>query len=196
MSPVNIVMLGAPGAGKGTQAVRIAELQEVPHISTGAMLREAIASGSELGGRVRTIVESGELVPDELMVEVIRERLGRPDTAPGFVLDGFPRTTVQAEALDGLLEELARPLSAVLELVLAEDVAVQRMLGRAAQEGRADDTPEVIRHRFEVYRRQTEPVSEYYRSRGVLLAIDASGTVDEVFGEIERALGRTGDPVA
>jgi adenylate kinase len=160
------------------------------------MLREAIASGSELGGRVRTIVESGELVPDELMVEVIRERLGRPDTAPGFVLDGFPRTTVQAEALDGLLEELARPLSAVLELVLAEDVAVQRMLGRAAQEGRADDTPEVIRHRFEVYRRQTEPVSEYYRSRGVLLAIDASGTVDEVFGEIERALGRTGDPVA
>jgi adenylate kinase len=195
VSPLNIVMLGAPGAGKGTQAVRIAELVAVPHISTGAMLREAIAGGSELGNRVKAIVESGELVPDELMIEVIRERLARPDAERGFVLDGFPRTTVQAEALDGLLEELARPLSAVLELALAEEVAVQRMLGRAAQEGRADDTPEVIRRRFDVYRRQTEPVSEYYRSRGVLVGIDSSGTVDEVFGEIERALARIGDPV-
>jgi adenylate kinase len=192
---LNVVMLGAPGAGKGTQAVRIAQLHEIPHISTGAMLREAIGSGSELGSRVKTIVESGELVPDEVMVEVIRERLGQPDTARGFVLDGFPRTLVQAEALDRLLEELARPLSAVLECVLSEEVAVERMLGRAAQEGRADDTPEVIRHRFEVYRQQTEPVSEHYRSRGVLVAVDASGTVDEVFGEIERALGRIADPV-
>ncbi|MGZ4398276.1 MAG: adenylate kinase [Gaiellaceae bacterium] len=191
----DIVMLGAPGAGKGTQAVRIAERLAIPHISTGAMLREAISSGSALGSRVKAIVESGELVPDELMVEVIRERLGRPDTSAGFVLDGFPRTTPQAEALDELLGELGRPLSAVLELVLAEEVAVQRMLGRAAQEGRADDTPEVIRRRFEVYRRQTEPVSEYYRSRGVLVAVDASGSMEEVFGEIERALGRIGDPV-
>ncbi|MGZ4383047.1 MAG: adenylate kinase [Gaiellaceae bacterium] len=191
----DIVMLGAPGAGKGTQAVRIAEQLAIPHISTGAMLREAISSGSALGSRVKAIVESGELVPDELMVEVIRERLGRPDTSAGFVLDGFPRTTPQAEALDELLGELGRPLSAVLELVLAEEVAVQRMLGRAAQEGRADDTPEVIRRRFEVYRRQTEPVSEYYRSKGVLVAVDASGSMEEVFGEIERALGRIGDPV-
>ncbi|MGZ4399591.1 MAG: adenylate kinase, partial [Gaiellaceae bacterium] len=177
----DIVMLGAPGAGKGTQAVRIAEQLAIPHISTGAMLREAISSGSALGSRVKAIVESGELVPDELMVEVIRERLGRPDTSAGFVLDGFPRTTPQAEALDELLGELGRPLSAVLELVLAEEVAVQRMLGRAAQEGRADDTPDVIRRRFEVYRRQTEPVSEYYRSRGVLVAVDASGSMEEVF---------------
>ncbi|MGZ4385391.1 MAG: adenylate kinase [Gaiellaceae bacterium] len=191
----DIVMLGAPGAGKGTQAVRIAERLAIPHISTGAMLREAISSGSALGSRVKAIVESGELVPDELMVEVIRERLGRPDTSAGFVLDGFPRTTPQAEALDELLGELGRPLSAVLELVLAEEVAVQRMLGRAAQEGRADDTPDVIRRRFEVYRRQTEPVSEYYRSKGVLVAVDASGSMEEVFGEIERALGRIGDPV-
>jgi adenylate kinase len=195
VSPVNLVMLGAPGAGKGTQAVRISQLLEAPHISTGAMLREAIGSGSELGGRVKAIVESGELVPDDLMIEIIRDRLSQPDTARGFVLDGFPRTTVQAEALDGLLEELARPLAGVLELVLDEEVAVQRMLGRAVQEGRADDTPEVIRRRFEVYRRQTEPVSDYYRRRGILVGIDASGTVDEVFGEIERALGRIAEPV-
>jgi adenylate kinase len=195
VSPVNLVMLGAPGAGKGTQAVRISKLLEAPHISTGAMLREAIGSGSELGGRVKAIVESGELVPDDLMIEIIRDRLSQPDTARGFVLDGFPRTTVQAEALDGLLEELARPLAGVLELVLDEEVAVQRMLGRAVQEGRADDTPEVIRRRFEVYRRQTEPVSDYYRRRGILVGIDASGTVDEVFGEIERALGRIAEPV-
>jgi len=139
MSELSIVMLGAPGAGKGTQAVRIAETHGIPHISTGEMLRAAIAAGSELGQKVKGIVESGALVSDELIVEVIRERLSQPDAQNGFVLDGFPRTIVQAEALDALLAELERPLQIVLELELAEETAVKRMLGRALDEGRADD---------------------------------------------------------
>ncbi len=188
MSELSIVMLGAPGAGKGTQALRIAEAHGIPHISTGEMLRAAIAAGSELGQKVKEIVESGALVPDELVVEVIRVRLSQPDAKGGFVLDGFPRTIGQAEALDTLLAELGRPLQIVLELELAEDTAVKRMLGRAADEGRADDTPEVIKNRFEVYRRQTEPLSNYYRSTGILVVIDSSPGMDEVFAEIERVL--------
>ena len=188
MSELSIVMLGAPGAGKGTQAVRIAETHGIPHISTGEMLRAAIAAGSEMGQKVKGIVESGALVPDELIVEVIRERLSQPDAQNGFVLDGFPRTIGQAEALDALLAELARPLQIVLELELAEETAVERMLGRAADQGRADDTPEVIKNRFEVYRRQTEPLSNYYRSTGILVAVDSSPGMDEVFAEIERVL--------
>lgn len=188
MSELSIVMLGAPGAGKGTQAVRIAETHGIPHISTGEMLRAAIAAGSELGQKVKGIVESGALVPDELIVEVIRERLSQPDAQNGFVLDGFPRTIVQAEALDALLAELERPLQIVLELELAEETAVKRMLGRALDEGRADDTPEVIKNRFAVYRRETEPLSNYYRSTGILVAVDSSPGMDEVFAEIERVL--------
>jgi len=188
MSELSIVMLGAPGAGKGTQAVRIAETHGIPHISTGEMLRAAIAAGSELGQKVKGIVESGALVPDELIVEVIRERLAQPDAKNGFVLDGFPRTIVQAEALDALLAELGRPLQIVLELELSEEIAVERMLGRAAEQGRADDTPEVIKNRFAVYRRETEPLSSYYRSTGILVAVDSSPGMDEVFAEIERVL--------
>ncbi len=188
MSELSIVMLGAPGAGKGTQAVRIAEAHGIPHISTGEMLRSAIAAGSELGQKAKEIVESGALVPDELIVEVIRERLSQPDASGGFVLDGFPRTIGQVEALDLLLVELARPLEVVLELELEQETAVERMLGRAAEQGRADDTPEVIKNRFEVYRRQTEPLSNYYRSKGILVVIDSSPSMDEVFAEIERVL--------
>ena len=191
MSELSIVMLGAPGAGKGTQAARIAETHGIPHISTGEMLRAAIAAGSELGRKVKEIVESGALVPDELIVEVIRERLSQPDAQSGFVLDGFPRTIGQAEALDTLLAELGRPLEHVLELELSEETAVERMLGRAAEQGRADDTPEVIKNRFEVYRRQTEPLSNYYRSTGTLVVIDSSPGMDEVFAEIERVLAGT-----
>ncbi|MGC9973971.1 MAG: adenylate kinase, partial [Gaiellaceae bacterium] len=160
----------------------------IPHISTGEMLRGAIAAGSELGMKAKEIVESGALVPDELIVEVIRERLSQPDARGGFVLDGFPRTIGQAKALDALLAELGRPLEIVLELELEQNTAVERMLGRAAEQGRADDTPEVIKNRFEVYRRQTEPLSNYYRSKGILVAIDSAPSMDEVFAEIERVL--------
>jgi adenylate kinase len=137
---------------------------------------------------VKSIVESGALVPDELVIDVIRDRLAQPDTQNGFVLDGFPRTLGQAEALDRLLADLGRPLQIVLELELLEDTAVERMLGRAAEQGRADDTPEVIRNRFEVYRRQTEPLSEYYRGKGILVAVDSTPSMDEVFAAIELAL--------
>jgi len=188
VSELNLVMLGAPGTGKGTQAVRIAETHGIPHISTGEMLRGAIAAGSELGQKVKSIVESGGLVPDELVIDVIRNRLDQSDTQNGFVLDGFPRTLAQAEALDLLLAELGRPLKVVLELELAEDTAAERMLGRAAELGRADDTPEVIRNRFEVYRRQTEPLSKYYLSKGILVAVDSTPSMDEVFAAIEREL--------
>jgi adenylate kinase len=137
---------------------------------------------------VKSIVESGALVPDELVIDVIRDRLAQSDTQNGFVLDGFPRTLGQAEALDMLLTELGRPLKIVLELELAEDTAVERMLGRAAEQGRADDTPEVIRNRFEVYRRQTEPLSEHYRNKGILVVVDSTPSMDEVFAAIERVL--------
>ena len=188
MSELNLIMLGAPGAGKGTQAVRVAEMHGIPHISTGEMLRGAIAAGSDLGQKVKSIVESGALVPDELVIDVIRDRLAESDTRKGFVLDGFPRTLGQAEALDVLLAELGRPLEVVLELELAEDTAVKRMLGRAAEQGRADDTPDVIRNRFEVYRRQTEPLSEYYTSKGILVTVDSTPSMGEVFAAIERVL--------
>jgi adenylate kinase len=188
--PLDLLLLGPPGAGKGTQAKRVAAEHGLPQIATGDMLREAVAHGTELGRRVKPILDAGELVPDELMVALIRERLERDDTDEGFVLDGFPRTVPQAEALDQMLGELGRSLSAVLELQLSEEAAVQRLLGRAAKEGRSDDTPEVIRKRMSVYREQTESLVAYYLGQGSLVGVDASGTIDEVSEEIEKVLDR------
>jgi adenylate kinase len=186
--PLDLLLLGPPGAGKGTQAKRLVSEHGIPQISTGDMLREAIASGSELGLRVKPILDSGELVPDELMVELIRERLARPDTDGGFVLDGFPRTIAQAEALDDMLGQIGRTLSAVLEFQLDEDEAVRRLLGRARDEGRSDDTPDVVRNRMRVYREQTEPLVAYYLAQGTLVGIDAAGSIEHVGAEIERVL--------
>src|SRR5919106_6550048 len=142
---MNILLLGPQGSGKGTQARLIADAYDIPAVGTGEMLREAIATGDNLGRRVQPIVEAGQLVPDHLMVELIRDRLARDDTAEGFVLEGFPRTPAQAEALDGVLAELGRELDVVLELQVPEAVSVQRLLERAHLEGRSDDTPETIR---------------------------------------------------
>jgi adenylate kinase len=189
---VNLLLLGPQGAGKGTQAKRIAAEYGIPHVSTGDMFREAIAAGSELGRRVQPILESGALVPDELTIALIRDRLGQDDAAKGFVLDGFPRNMTQAEALDAMLGEIGRSLDVVLELQLDDDASFQRLLRRAREEGRTDDTPEVIRRRLDVYHRETEPLVEYYRAQGSLVPIHAERSVDEVFAEIVEALEQIG----
>ena len=189
--PLNVVILGPPGAGKGTQAKRVADDRGLAHVATGDILRAAIAAGDELGRRVKDVYDRGDLVSDELMIELIRDRLGEADTVAGFVLDGFPRTLPQAEALDALLKELVRPLSIVFEFQIPEEVALERLLRRAREEGRADDTPDVVRHRLRVFRDQTEPLIAYYRTRGILVGIHADGTINEVFAEISAALEQT-----
>ena len=152
------------------------------------MLRSAIRDGSELGRRVKPILESGQLVPDDLMIELIRERLAQPDAEGGFVLDGFPRTAPQADALDRMLDEISRPLSIVFEFQLSDDVARERLLKRAELEGRSDDTPEVIDRRLALYHELTEPLVEHYRLHGNLVGIHADRSVNEVFSEVQEAL--------
>ena len=191
--PLALLLLGAPGAGKGTQATRIALDYGIPQIATGDMLRAAIVAGSELGRKVQPILDAGELVPDDLIVALIRDRLSRGDTAEGFILDGFPRTIRQAEALDTMLGEIGRAIAVVLEFQLAEEEAVRRLLGRGEDEHRSDDTPETIRRRIEVYREQTEPLVAYYLARGILVGIDAARGVDEVYGQIEDVLEHVRD---
>lgn len=186
--PLNVLLLGPQGAGKGTQAKRIAGEYGIPHIATGDMLRAAIAEGSKLGGRVEDIVAAGRLVPDDLMIEVIRLRLAQDDTRDGFVLDGFPRTTPQAEALDAMFDEIGRRFDVVFELQLSDEIAIERLRRRAELEGRVDDTPESIRTRLDLYHRETEPLIEHYRARGNLVGIHGDRSENEVFAEIQAAL--------
>jgi adenylate kinase len=188
---MNVLLLGPQGSGKGTQAKRIQAEYGIPHIATGEILRDAIANKTELGRRVKPIVESGRLVPDELMIDLIRERLAEDDAQEGFILDGFPRTIRQAEELDEMLAEIGRELSIVFGFQLVDEIGIERMLKRAEVENRKDDTPEAIAERLRLYHELTEPLIDYYRAQGNLVGIHADRTVDEVFAEIQEALEQT-----
>jgi adenylate kinase len=185
---VNVLLLGPQGSGKGTQAKRISEEYGVPHIATGDMLRATIEADTPLGRTLKPILDSGQLVSDDLMIQLIRNRLEEPDAAEGFVLDGFPRTWAQARALDAMLREIGRDLDVVFELQTSDGVSTERLLKRAREESRADDTPEVIAERLATYHRETEPLVEHYRTSGNLVGIHAARSINEVFSEIQDAL--------
>ena len=185
---MNILLLGPQGAGKGTQAKRIAAEYGIPHVATGDILREAMRGRTDLGIQVQPIYDRGDLVPDDLMIGLIRERLAAPDAADGFILDGFPRTMPQADALDAMLAEIDRDLDIVFELPLDDDRAIERLRRRAVEEGRADDTDEAIATRLANYHAQTEPLVGHYRLQGHLVGIHADRAINEVFAEIQDAL--------
>jgi adenylate kinase len=185
---MRIVFIGPPGAGKGTQAAKMIETYKVAHLSTGDMLRAARDAKTEVGLKADKYMSAGQLAPDEIIIDIIGERLALPDCEKGCLLDGFPRTIAQAEALDTLLESKGTPLDVVLELRVPEDELFQRLSGR----GRADDKPEVIRQRLVAYRCQTEPLLAYYTQKGLLKTIDGLGTVEEIFERVKTILDRVG----
>jgi adenylate kinase len=187
---MRLILLGPPGAGKGTQAQRLVARYDIVQLSTGDMLRAAVAAGTPVGKRAQEIMARGDLVPDDVMVEIIADRLGQPDVANGFILDGFPRTVAQAEALDELLEKLGLNLDAVVEMAVDEEELIARIVNRAKETGgaRADDNEATARRRFAVYTEQTAPVSGYYEGKGMLSTVDGMGTMDEVAAAIEGAL--------
>ncbi len=189
---MNLVLFGPPGAGKGTQATRLEEKYGLAHLSTGDMLRAAVASKSDLGRRVEKIMERGELVPDELVVKLIEERIERPDCARGFILDGFPRTLAQAEALDRMLAEHGKRIDAVIEIRVEDSRLIDRIRRRIAESGgaRSDDNEETLKKRLEIYHRQTAPLLPYYRQRGILYTVDGMRPVEEVTRQIEAILER------
>ncbi len=181
---LKIVLLGAPGSGKGTQSEKLVADYGVPQISTGDLLRSAVANKTELGLKAKTAMDAGELVSDDIVVGMIRERLDQPDTAKGFILDGFPRSLHQAEALDELLERLGRPLQGVIHLKVDNEEIVQRLMDR----GRADDNEDTIRNRLKVFEDQTQPLVEFYDNKGLLSAVAGVGDIDEIYARIRSAL--------
>jgi len=190
MTATRLLLLGPPGAGKGTQARTLVERLGVPQISTGDLLRAAVAAGSQVGRLARGYMERGELVPDDVVIGVAEERLAQPDAEKGFILDGFPRTRAQAMALDELLGRLGTPLERCISLVVDPEELVARLLRRGGVEERSDDDEETVRTRMRVYREQTEPLIHYYRDRSLLREIDGMGTVQEIAGRIREALTR------
>jgi adenylate kinase len=181
-----LIFLGPPGAGKGTQAQLLAELCSIPHISTGDILRTAVADKTELGQKAQSYMERGELVPDELMLDLVRDRLKQLSEGLGWILDGFPRTVVQAKFLDVLLAEIGQPITSVVNLDVPDDVLVARLLAR----GRSDDNEVVIRNRLQVYRNQTSPLIQYYQLRNQLLAVDGNQSIDTVTHTLKDAFSK------
>ncbi len=185
---MNLILFGPPGVGKGTQAMRLAASHNLIHISTGDILRAAIAEGSPLGMTARTYVESGGLVPDDIIIGLVREVLELKPETKGFLLDGFPRTLEQASALDHLFHELGITQVQIIMLAAPEQELIDRMVKRGLEQGRKDDTAETIRHRLEVYNAQTEPVKSYYEARRGVTLVDGLGSIDEVTARIEKVL--------
>ena len=187
---MRLVLLGPPGSGKGTQATRLKDELQIPHISTGDLLRAEVAAGSELGLAAKEVMARGELVSDEILLGMIRSRLSREDVANGFILDGYPRNVAQANALEALLADINQPLQAVVQLDVANELLVERIAVRAKAEGREDDNPESVRKRLQVYSDSTAPVIGFYEGRGSLAKVDGVGSLDEVFARIIAALGK------
>ncbi|MCF7223225.1 adenylate kinase [Marilutibacter chinensis] len=185
---MRLVLLGAPGSGKGTQAARLKDHLQVPHISTGDLLRAEVAAGSKLGLEAKEVMARGELVSDAILLGMLEDRFSRPDTAGGFILDGYPRNLAQADALDALLNRIGQPMDFAVQLEVATELLVERIAGRAQAEGRADDNPESVRKRLHVYETSTAPVIEFYRQHGQLTVVDGVGTMDEVFTRIVEAI--------
>ena len=191
---MRLVLLGAPGSGKGTQAARLKDHLQVPHVSTGDLLRAEVAAGSPLGRQAKEVMARGDLVSDEILLGMLEDRFSRDDTKGGFILDGYPRNLAQADALDALLGRIGQPMDYAVQLDVPVDLLVERIAGRAQAEGRADDSPESVRTRLQVYDTQTAPVIEFYRQHGQLTVVDGVGSLDDVFARIVEAIS-PGNPV-
>ena len=185
---MRLVLLGAPGSGKGTQATRLKEHLQVPHISTGDLLRAEVAAGTPLGLQAKEVMARGDLVSDDILLGMLRSRFSQDDTRTGFILDGYPRNLAQAAALGELLVRIGQPMDHAVQLDVDTELLVQRIAGRAQAEGRADDNPESVRNRLQVYNDVTAPVIEYYRQRGMLKVVHGEGSMDEVFTRILQAV--------
>jgi adenylate kinase len=185
---MRLVLLGAPGSGKGTQATTLKASLGVPHVSTGDLLRAAVKAETPLGLKAKAVMESGRLVSDEIVLGMLEERLAQPDAEAGFVLDGYPRNVAQCAALETLLDRIGQPLDVAVKLDVPNELIVERIAGRAAAEGRKDDSPETVRERLRIYAEQTEPVAGYFASKGKLVTVDGVGELDVVFNRIVAAL--------
>ena len=185
---MRLVLLGAPGSGKGTQAASLKNKLGIPHVSTGDLLRAAVKAGTPLGLKAKAVMDAGHLVSDEIVLGMLEERVSQPDAKGGFILDGYPRNLAQCAALEALLDRLNQPLDVAIKLEVPNDLIVERIAGRAAAEGRVDDTPETVRARLRVYAEQTAPVADHFAAIGKLVTVDGVGELDEVFDRIVAAL--------
>lgn len=191
-TPLRVLIVGPQGSGKGTQGARISAAYDIPVVSTGDVFRANVSQGTPLGTQVKALIEAGDLVPDELTSRIVRDRLAQPDTAGGFLLDGYPRNLGQVSDLDAFLAERGEQLDVVVELSVPRDESISRLALRAQEQGRTDDTDEVIATRLAIYERETAPILDVYRARGIVVEIDGVGSLDEITARIEAALAARG----